>query len=157
MATLATALGTEGVGVTVKLRDGDVFSIPLGDGRAGLGQIVGHYGTSAYFFAIFESVLPEQEIPIKFQDLLSGPVKLLALSMDAKLHVGDWKVVATTPIGRRLLRDAPPKSDQGRGHEPALPKDRGPSTPRTRAEGESGTGTMARSLRRAAPPRHHIT
>lgn len=86
------------MGVTVKLRDGDVFSIPLGDGRAGLGQIVGHYGESAYFFAIFDSVVPEQEIPIKFQDLLAGPVKFLALSMDAKLHVGDWRVVAQAPI-----------------------------------------------------------
>lgn len=46
-------LGYGRMGVTVKLRDGDVFSIPLGDGRAGLGQIVGHYGKSAYFFAIF--------------------------------------------------------------------------------------------------------
>ena len=44
-----------------KPKSGDVFVVPTGDGRAGIGRVVAAYGTDAYFFAIFDLVLPVNE------------------------------------------------------------------------------------------------
>lgn len=82
----------------VKPKVGDVFVIPTGDGRAGVGQVVGTYGDDAFYFAIFDAALPEEQAATHAEDALSGQVLLLALSLDAKLHAGHWVVVATAEV-----------------------------------------------------------
>ena len=77
---------------------GDVFVVPTGDGRAGVGQVVATYGKDAYFFAIFDFVLPLDEVAERAVEGLSAPVLFLALSMDAKLYAGHWTVVAQAPV-----------------------------------------------------------
>jgi hypothetical protein len=81
---------------------GDVFIVPLPDGRAALGQIVGTYGKDAYYFAVFERVYTADAAPDRAREALAGPVRLLALSMDAKLHVGDWSVVGHGPVSEAV-------------------------------------------------------
>jgi Immunity protein 26 len=73
---------------------GDVFIVPLGDHRSGVGQVVATYGRDAYFFAIFDRVLPLDEASELATQALTAPVLLLALSMDAKIQAGHWRVVA---------------------------------------------------------------
>lgn len=82
----------------VKPELGDLFVIPTGDGRAGVGQVVGAYGAEAYYFAIFDLALPEDEAGFRAKEALSAPVLLLALSLDAKLHAGHWTVVAQEDV-----------------------------------------------------------
>lgn len=77
---------------------GDVFVIPAGDGRAGVGQVVATYGKDAYFSAILDLVLPLDEAAERAAEGLSAPVLFIALSMDAKLHAGHWTVVAQAPV-----------------------------------------------------------
>lgn len=81
---------------------GDVFVVPTGDGRAGVGQVVGRYGKDAYFLAIFETVLPQAEAAGRATEALSGPVRLLALSLDAKVHAGHWPVVGRAPVSQSV-------------------------------------------------------
>ena len=81
-----------------RLRVGDVFVVPTGDGRAGFGQIVAPYEKGFYFFAIFDLAVPLDEAPSRFTEGLAAPVRFLALSMDAKLYVGHWYVVANAPV-----------------------------------------------------------
>lgn len=84
--------------VNSRLTLGDVFVVPVGDGRAGVGQIVGVYGKDAYYFAIFDTVLPIDEAEGRASEAVGTPLLFLALSMDAKLHAGHWTVVARAPV-----------------------------------------------------------
>jgi hypothetical protein len=84
--------------VSGKLNVGDVFTVPTGDGRAGVGQVVGIYGKDAYFLAIFNVALPAEEAAERATDALAAPVLLMALSLDAKIHAGHWTVVARAPV-----------------------------------------------------------
>ena len=77
---------------------GDVFIVPLGDGRAGVGQVVADYGASAHYFAIFDDVMSVEMAPMHAVEATTSPVALLALSMDAKIHVGDWVTVGHAPV-----------------------------------------------------------
>jgi hypothetical protein len=84
--------------VVSKPKVGDVFIVPTGDDRAGIGQVVGTYGNDAYFFAIFDLVLPADVAAERASEGLSCPVLFLTLSLDAKLHAGHWTVVAHAPV-----------------------------------------------------------
>jgi hypothetical protein len=84
--------------VVSKPQVGDIFIVPTGDGRAGIGQVVGAYGKDAYFFAIFDLVLPVDVAAERAPEALSCSVLLLALSLDAKLHAGHWTIVAHGPV-----------------------------------------------------------
>jgi len=75
-----------------------VFVVPTGDGRAGVGQIVASYGKGLYYFAIFDLVVPLEDAQDRALEALRAPVLFLALSMDAKLYVGHWTVVAEAPV-----------------------------------------------------------
>lgn len=76
-----------------RLKVGDIFIVPTGDERAGVGQVVASYGKDAYYFAVFDRVVPSADAPDQAADAVHAPVLLLALSMDAKLHAGHWTVV----------------------------------------------------------------
>jgi len=84
--------------VRPRLAVGDVFVIPLGDGRAGVGQIVGAYGKDAFYFAVFDGVLPLAEVKGRAIEFLGRRVRFLALSLDAKLYVGHWTIVGHVPV-----------------------------------------------------------
>lgn len=51
------------------LKDGDVFSVSLGDGTAAIGQIVSSY-LASYYVVLFDFVAPENEIRSKVSDAL---------------------------------------------------------------------------------------
>lgn len=84
--------------MTRKPEVGDVFTIPTGDGRAGVGQVVATYGKDAYFFAIFDGAVPLDEAGARAREIASNPVRFIALSLDAKIHAGHWTVVARAPV-----------------------------------------------------------
>ena len=84
--------------MTRKPEVGDVFTIPTGDGRAGVGQVVATYGKDAYFFAIFDGAVPLDEAGDRAREIASNPVRFIALSLDAKIHAGHWTVVAQAPV-----------------------------------------------------------
>lgn len=79
-------------------RAGEVFVLPIDEGRVGVGQVVALYGDRAYFFAVFDAILSEGFAPSDVVEATARPLLLLALSMDAKLFVGDWRIVADAPV-----------------------------------------------------------
>jgi Immunity protein 26 len=83
----------------LKLRVGDVFSIPVDDDRVGYGQIVSTWGESGgqFYFAVFDGAYPSDEEP-DFEAVLANPVILLALSMDALLVHGHWQVFGNAEV-----------------------------------------------------------
>jgi hypothetical protein len=78
-------------------RLGDVFTIPLDDERVGHGQVVGGFGSDAYFFALFDSArMRGQEVDL--DALVREPVAFLGLSFDAKIAAGEWAIVGNRPV-----------------------------------------------------------
>ncbi len=86
----------------MRLNVGDVFIVPVGDGRAGVGQIVARYGGAGYYFAIFEAVLSLEDARAHARQALGQPILFVALSLDGKLHAGHWTVVDHAPVGDDL-------------------------------------------------------
>jgi hypothetical protein len=78
----------------LRLNVGDVFCIPVDEERVGYGQIVAQWSESGghFYFAIFDSLYPVDEVP-DLESIASSSLVLLALSMDALLFHEHWRVV----------------------------------------------------------------
>ena len=76
---------------------GDVFSVPIDDTRVGVGQIVAPYEGDSYYFAIFDAVAADAG-SINIDQALETRILFLALSFDAKLYAGHWRIVGNRPV-----------------------------------------------------------
>ncbi|KGN35044.1 hypothetical protein N802_02075 [Knoellia sinensis KCTC 19936] len=47
---------------------------------------------------VYDDVIADEDVPSRLSDVLATPVRLLALSLDAKLHAGHWQTVGQAPI-----------------------------------------------------------
>jgi hypothetical protein len=81
----------------MRIEIGDVFTVPLDDARTGLGQVVAKYQRDGYYFALFAKARPRTPPP-DAEAVGADHVALLALSLDAKLWVGDWKIIGRAPV-----------------------------------------------------------
>jgi hypothetical protein len=79
------------------MRVGDVFLVPTGDGRAGVGQVVGTYRSNAYYFALHAQLVTGDD-RAGVTAALSSEITFLALSFDAKLSAGHWSLVGSAPV-----------------------------------------------------------
>lgn len=77
--------------MTVQLKKGDVFSIPVSESIFGMGQVVDVLPQELYLI-VFDRTWKENETTAVNE--LNGCEPFLAsLSLDAKLWNGDWKVI----------------------------------------------------------------
>jgi hypothetical protein len=60
--------------------------------------VVARYGKDAFFLAVFAPVIFESDVPARLQEVLRGPLRFLALSLDAKFYVGHWQIVERAPV-----------------------------------------------------------
>jgi len=79
------------------LKDGDVFSISLGDGTAAVGQIVSSY-LASYYVVLFDFVAPENEIRSKVSDALQTTPLFGGLTLDALFRPGRWHVLENRAV-----------------------------------------------------------
>ena len=79
------------------LKDGDVFSIPLGDGTAAVGQIVSSY-LASYYVVLFDFVAPENEIRSKISDALQTTPLFGGLTLDALFRPRRWHVLENRAV-----------------------------------------------------------
>lgn len=118
--------------MTHKARVGDVFLVPVDESRFGVGQIAGDWKGELYVI-IYEGILsggvPDPE------DVNSAKPLFAALSMDAKIHHGDWPIIGN--VTKNLERIPQPvfKVDQG-GQVFLESRDRSISRPASIAEAE---------------------
>ena len=73
---------------------GDVFLIPLEGERYGIGQLAGDWKGELYV-VIYDMVVPAEASPA---DVDNEPLLLAALTLDAKLHRGDWKIIGNREV-----------------------------------------------------------
>lgn len=80
-----------------KLKVGDVFSVPIDGDRIGLGQAVARF-FDAHYLAVYDLILPaDKEIDL-IATLRGAAVLFLGLSSDAKIYVGDWRILGHLPV-----------------------------------------------------------
>lgn len=80
-----------------KLREGDVFAIPLSDDRVTVGQSVCHDGAGIHFLAAFGGSF-ESMTDIDIDAAIAESIVFLALSADALVYHGRWPVIGTRPV-----------------------------------------------------------
>jgi hypothetical protein len=82
-----------------KVRVGDVFLVPIDGSRWGAGQIAGNWKGELYII-IFDAIYNEDNIDP--ERIVAAKPLLAALSLDAKLHHGDWRIIGnvTANLGR---------------------------------------------------------
>lgn len=73
-----------------KVRIGDVFLIPIDGLRWGGGQIAGNWKGELYII-IFDALYSDEAIDP--ESVVAAKPLLAALSLDAKLHHGDWRII----------------------------------------------------------------
>jgi hypothetical protein len=81
-----------------RIRQGDVYAIPIDERRYALSQVVGVWAKKCYYFAVFDIVCyyPIQKSnPLAISDL---SIKFITLSFDAKIYHGDWEMVGSFPV-----------------------------------------------------------
>lgn len=82
-----------------RLKRGDVFTIPLGDGRFGLGQTVKVLPHDEIFVVVFDEVV-DSEAPIS--DLAglveTAGLRLGAWTMSVLFEIDHWKLVGNVPV-----------------------------------------------------------
>lgn len=91
------------------MRDiGLLFLVPTGDGRAAVGQVVGHFEGDTYFFALFDQVVdigwPRQRTD--GSGLALNAVMLFAPSYDDRIKSGRWTVIGTAPVAESVALPA---------------------------------------------------
>ncbi|MCC3293611.1 immunity 26/phosphotriesterase HocA family protein [Arthrobacter sp. zg-Y411] len=84
-------------------RDGDIFTIPLGDGRVSVGQVISSFHT-AYYIVVRNFAARVDELPSRLPEALGAEPVLAGLTFDALIGHGHWKVVDNRPVdGKKYL------------------------------------------------------
>ena len=72
---------------------GDIFTVPLGDGRAALGQVIGKY-KSSFYVVVFDLVVPEDAVQsLDLSEVAATPPLLARMTFDARFRPGMWQIV----------------------------------------------------------------
>lgn len=80
--------------VAAPWKNGDVFLVPIDSERIGLGQIVDVLPSELYV-VIYETAWDARRPPSP-QDVLGRTPLFGSLTLDARLHHGDWKIIGNT-------------------------------------------------------------
>ena len=73
-----------------KAHVGDVFLVPIDGSRRGIGQIAGDWKGELYV-VIFDAVYGDENVDPK--SVVTATPLFAALSLDAKIHNGDWRII----------------------------------------------------------------
>ena len=112
---------------------GDVFLIPIDASRSGIGQIAGDWKGELYIVVYEAAFNGEQVDPDK---VLTEKPLLAALSMDAKIRNGDWRVIGNLTTNLASIPQPVFKIWEG-GKEYLESRDRKMTRPASRTEAEA--------------------
>lgn len=79
-------------GKVYKVKQGDLFAIPLGDGSAYVGQVISEY-KSAWYVVIYDYVISAGKEVSAFADILASPPLFGSIVFDARLRPGMWEII----------------------------------------------------------------
>jgi len=76
----------------MKLRIGDIFTIPVTEEGTGFGQIVNIPNRNNFIICVFEKIYSGREWP-SMSEIANDKILLLGYTMDAKIYRNDWKII----------------------------------------------------------------
>ncbi|HEY8934532.1 MAG TPA: Imm26 family immunity protein [Cyclobacteriaceae bacterium] len=76
----------------MKLKVGDVFTIPVSDEETGFGQIINIPNKSNFIIVVFEKVYTGKGWP-SLKEIINDQILFLGYTMDALLYHKDWKII----------------------------------------------------------------
>jgi Immunity protein 26 len=76
----------------MKLKVGDIFTIPVSDEKTGFGQIINIPNKNNFIIAVFEKVYTGKEWP-GLDEIITDRILFLGYTMDAKLYHEHWKII----------------------------------------------------------------
>lgn len=118
--------------MTQKAHVGDVFLVPIDESRFGIGQIAGDWKGELYII-IYDAVYATASVDPTIA--VSAPFLFAALSLDAKLHNGSWKIIGN--VTSNLDSIPQPVFKVNQGNQVLLEsRDRLIARPASRAEAE---------------------
>lgn len=81
------------------LKSGDAFKIPLGDGRAALGQVIAAHLASIYI-VVFDFAVPEEQLASRVPEALKADPVFSGLTFDGHFKPGQWEVLGNYPADK---------------------------------------------------------
>lgn len=115
-----------------KAHIGDVFLVPIDDSRFGIGQITGDWKGELYV-VIYDATVADD---IDAEAVLSGVPLFAALTLDAKIYNGDWRIIGSVKDNLDRIPQPAFKVNQG-GQVFLESRDRSISRPASASEAES--------------------
>jgi len=76
----------------MKIKEGDVFTIPVDENRVGFGQIIKIPNKNNFIIVVFQEICITTEIPAVNEIINFSPL-FLGYTMDAKLYHKHWKII----------------------------------------------------------------
>lgn len=75
-----------------KVSEGDIFEIPIPDGRRGYGQVI--VGGKVFYIAVFRGL---HHVQPDLGELIQDDILLVGWTVDALIYHGEWKIVGNRP------------------------------------------------------------
>jgi len=89
------------------LKPGDVFTIPLGDGRFGLGQAITASPQDSVYMVVFDAIVADEtEIGDLAELVATAELRLAAWAGSELVEIGRWKVLGRVPARADFPRPA---------------------------------------------------
>lgn len=76
----------------MKLRPGDIFTIPVDEEKTGFGQIINIPNKNNFLIVVFERVYSGREWP-SLKEIIQDRVLFLGYTMDALLYHKEWRII----------------------------------------------------------------
>lgn len=76
----------------MKLKTGDIFTIPIDDSRISIGQIINKPNKDSLIIVVYDVILDKNVIPT-LKDLCNNDILLLGHTLDAKLYHKHWVII----------------------------------------------------------------
>lgn len=76
----------------MKLKVGDIFTIPISDEKTGFGQIIIIPSKSNFIIVVFEKVYTGRDWP-NVKEIIEDKILFLGYTMDAKLYHNHWQII----------------------------------------------------------------
>ena len=88
----------------IRIKAGDVFSIPVSSDKIGFGQIVNIPDKSIFIIVVFKKIFDKNQVPT-IESICSGTILFEGYTLDALLYHKQWIIVGnyTSNIGKIKL------------------------------------------------------
>lgn len=88
----------------MKLKVGDIFTIPVSEEETGFGQVINIPNKSNFIIVVFEKIYIGRDWP-SLNEIVNGQILFFGYTMDAKLYHKHWKIIGndSSNLGRIKL------------------------------------------------------